>query len=99
MYAVNFTTLWLLSSAIAAGAWRIPASEVNYRLDENSHPGTVLGIVAGSAPQSSVTYSFGAPSQLFRLDNVTSELSLKSELDAEKLCALATRREDEGRRE
>ncbi|VDD81788.1 unnamed protein product [Mesocestoides corti] len=75
--------------------WRIPATEVRYKLAENSPPGHFLGAVAGSSPQKGVTNSFGAPSQLFQLDPLTSELYLKSEIDAEKLCALATRREDE----
>lgn len=80
---------------IQASTWRIPATEVKYRLAENSPPGHILGIVVGTTPQKSVTNALGAPSQFFHLDPLTSELSSKTEIDAEKLCALATRREDE----
>lgn len=77
-----------------ASSWRIPATEVKYRLEENRPPGHVLGIVASSAPQKSAINAFGAPSQLFHLDPITSELSLKAEIDAEKLCNLASWRDD-----
>ncbi|KAM7532960.1 hypothetical protein Aperf_G00000126853 [Anoplocephala perfoliata] len=80
---------------IQASTWRIPATEVKYRIAENSPPGHILGVVVGTIPQKSVTNALGAPSQFFHLDPVTSELSLKTEIDAEKLCALASRREDE----
>ncbi|EUB61026.1 Protocadherin gamma-A4 [Echinococcus granulosus] len=91
-----FLSLCLAWLPIAlSSSWRIPATEVKYRFSENSPPGQILGNVAGSAPQKSVTYAFGAPSQLFHLDPVTSELSLKAEIDAEKLCGLATWRDDE----
>ncbi|KAM3182894.1 hypothetical protein ACTXT7_011433 [Hymenolepis weldensis] len=80
---------------IQGSTWRIPATEVKYRLPENSPPGQILGTVAGPSPQKGVTNALGAPSQFFQLDPITSELSLKAEIDAEKLCALTTKRDDE----
>lgn len=82
-------------SDISGSTWRIPATEVKYQIAENSPPGQILGIVSGSSVQKSVTNSLGAPSQFFHLDPDSSELTLKSEMDAEKMCALATRRDDE----
>lgn len=84
-----------LMPGIQASTWRIPATEVKYRLAENSPPGQILGTVAGPSPQKGVTNALGAPSRFFQLDPITSELSLKAEIDAEKLCALTTKRDDE----
>ncbi|VDO04637.1 unnamed protein product [Rodentolepis nana] len=80
---------------IHTSTWRIPATEVKHKLKENSQPGQIIGIVTGLSSQKSVTNALGAPSQFFQLDPITRELSLKTEIDAEKLCALATRRDDD----
>ncbi|VDN10765.1 unnamed protein product, partial [Dibothriocephalus latus] len=53
----------------------------------------MLGFVNENRHWTGVSYQFGAPSQLFQVDQVTSELVSIAELDAEKLCALASRKE------
>lgn len=93
LFLVILPTTTSVGSVGAVSVWRIPETEVKYEVAENSPIGHTLGIVAGPAPQSSVNYAFGAPSPLFELDASTSTLSLKAELDAERLCAIATRRE------
>lgn len=75
-----------------AQAWRIPASSVKYQILEGSPVGSVLGVVSEQNSNKGLSFSFGAPSQLFHVHMLTSELTLKAELDAEKLCALANRR-------
>ena len=94
-HLVYFIYLLFYLPILLATSWRIPATDVRYKLAENSPKGHLLGTVAGPAPQNGFRNAFGAPSQLFHLDPTTSELSVKAEIDAEKLCALATRRDDE----
>lgn len=91
----NFICLLTCLPNLFASSWRIPATELKFKLPENSPVGHILGNAAGPALQNGITNAFGAPSQLFHLNSVTSELSVKAEIDAEKLCALAMRREDE----
>ncbi|VDL92071.1 unnamed protein product [Schistocephalus solidus] len=81
--------------AVSTHALRITSASVRYQIPENSPVGTMLGFVTENRLWNGVNYQFGAPSQLFQVDPITSELLSIAELDAEKLCALANHKESD----